>query len=75
MARKVCISDDEVAQARLLREQAQPASELRKALSELLMAKLGLDAEKAADILGTNQRTVFRNRRDIRNQDDNSRKT
>lgn len=75
MARKVCISDDEIAQARLLRERAQSATELRKALSVLLIAELGLDTEKAADILGTSQRSVFRNRRDIRNQDINSRKT
>ncbi len=75
MARKVCIGDDEVAKARLLREQAQSAAELRKALSVLLIAELGLDTEKVAEILGTSQRSVFRNRRDIRNQDDKSRKT
>jgi len=75
MARKVCISDDDVAQARLLREQAKPATELRKALSVLLIAELGIDSKKAADILGTSQRTVFRNRRIFRNLDDNSRKT
>lgn len=75
MARTVCISDIEVAQARLLREQAKSASELRKALSVLLIAELGLDSDKAADILGTSKRTVFRNRRNIRSQDGVSRKT
>jgi transposase len=75
MARKVCISDIEVAQARLLREQAKSASELRKALSVLLIAELGLDSDKAADILGTSKRTVFRNRRNISSQDGISRKT
>jgi len=75
MARKVCISDTEVAQARLLREQAESASDLRKALSVLLVAELGLDADKAADILGTSKRTVFRNRRNIRSQDGASQNT
>jgi len=75
MASTVCISDIEVAQARLLREQAKSASELRKALSVLLIAELGLDSDKAADILGTSKRTVFRNRRNIRSQDGTSRKT
>ena len=59
MARPVRISEEEVVQARLLREQAKSATELRKALSVLLVAELGLDAEKAADILGTSQRTIF----------------
>lgn len=75
MARTVCISDIEVAQARLLREHAKSASELRKALSVLLIAELGLDSDKAADILGTSKRTVFRNRRNISSQDGTSRKT
>ena len=75
MARTVCVSDIEVAQARLLREQAKSASELRKALSVLLIAELGLDSDKAADILGTSKRTVFRNRRNICSQDGTSWKT
>jgi transposase len=75
MARKVCINDVEVAQARLLRDQAQSASELRKALSVLLIAELGLDSDKAAEVLGTSKRTVFRNRRNICSQDSTSQKT
>ena len=75
MARKVCISDDEVVQARLLREHAKTASELRKALSVLLITELGLDAERAADILWTSKRTVFRNRRNICSQDGDAPKT
>jgi len=68
MTRTVCISDVEVAKALLLRERAKSASELRKALSVLLIAELGLDSDKAAEILGTSKRTVFRNRRNIRSQ-------
>ena len=75
MARPVRISEEEVVQARLLREQAKSATELRKALSVLLVAELGLDAEKAADILGTSQRTIFRNRHYISNQDDTPKKS
>jgi transposase len=75
MARTVCIRDVEVAQARLLRDQAKSASELRKALSVLLIAELGLDSDKAAEILGTSIRTVFRNRRNVCSQDGTSQKT
>ncbi|MFZ3207625.1 MAG: helix-turn-helix domain-containing protein, partial [Geobacteraceae bacterium] len=57
------------------REQAKSASELRKALSLLLIAELGLDSDKAAEILGTSKRTVFRNRRNICSQDGTSQKT
>jgi transposase len=75
MARTVCISDVEVSQALLLRERAKSASDLRKALSVLLIAELGLDSDKAAEILGTSKRTVFRNRRNICSQDGASQKT
>ena len=74
MARTICFSDVEVAQARLIRDQAQSASELRKALSVLLIAELGLDSDSAAEILGTSKRTVFRNRRNICVQDGTSQK-
>jgi transposase len=68
MARTVRISDDEIMQARKLREQATTAKELRKALSVLLIAELGIDACKAADILGVSERTIFRKRGAFRDQ-------
>lgn len=70
MARAVHISEEEIHQARKLREDATTAAELRKALSVLLIAELNLDAERAAEILGISRRTIFRNRDKISNQDD-----
>lgn len=68
MARKTQFSSEELNQARHLREQCATAAELRKALSVLLIAEFGIDAEKAADILGISARTIFRNRSSFRNQ-------
>jgi transposase len=69
MARKTQISSEELAQAHHLREQCTTVAELRKALSVLLIAELGIDSEKAADILGISERTIFRNRSSFRKQD------
>lgn len=69
MARTARISNDELVQARQLRDQAKTAAELRKALSVLLTAELNLEADKAAEILGVSQRTLFRNRSSFRTQD------
>lgn len=69
MARTARISNDELVQARQLRDQAKTAAELRKALSVLLTAELNLEAGKAAEILGVSQRTLFRNRSSFRTQD------
>ena len=49
--------------------------ELRKALSVLLVAEAGLDASQTSEILGISERTVFRNRGSIRNQDERRRNT
>jgi len=75
MARVACFTDEEIARARQLRERATTAMELRKALSVLLVAEAGLDAGKTSDILGISERTVFRNRGDVRNQDEGARNT
>ncbi len=75
MARAACFTDAEIARARRLRERATTAMELRKALSVLLVAEGGLDAGKTSDILGISERTVFRNRGSIRNQDKGARNT
>jgi transposase len=75
MARKTCINLEEVQKAKQLRDQATTVSEYRKALSVILVAEYGFDADRAADTLGISRRTVFRDRSNIRNQDDTSKKT
>ena len=69
MARMAYFKDEEIARAHQLRERATTAKELRKALSVLLIAEAGLDVGKTSDILGISERTVFRNRGYMRNQD------
>ena len=69
MARTVHIHPDEVLKAKLLRDQASTVAEYRKALSVLLVAEHGFDADRAADALGVSRRTVFRDRDKIRSQD------
>lgn len=73
MARTARISNDELEQARQLRDQAKTATELRKALSVLLTTELNLGTGQAAEILGVSQRTLFRNRSSFRNQGTQSR--
>jgi hypothetical protein len=68
MARTARISKEELEQARQLRDRAKTATELKKALSVILTAELNLDADKTAHILGISNRTLFRNRDEIRNQ-------
>jgi transposase len=75
MARHSYISADEVQRAKQLRDQATTVAEYRKALSVILVAESGLDADQAADALGTSRRTIFRDRSNIRNQDDTPSKT
>jgi transposase len=75
MARKTCIDLDEVQKAKQLRDQATTVSEYRKALSMILVAEYGFDADRVANTLGISRRTVFRDRSNIRNQDDTSKKT
>ena len=75
MARTAYFKDEEIVRAHQLRERAKTASELRKALSVLLIAEAGLDAGKTSDILGISERTVFRNRGNIRNHDGVTRNT
>jgi transposase len=49
--------------------------ELRKALSVLLVAEAGLGTSQTSEILGMSERTVFRNRRSVRHQDERRRNT
>jgi transposase len=74
MARKAHISDEELQRARTLRDKASTATELRSALSVLLMAELGISADRAAELLGTSRRTCFRNKTTLRNQDETPKK-
>jgi transposase len=69
MARQNKILVEDIQRAKQLREQATTLAEYRKALSLILAAKFGLDADQIADLLGTSRRTVFRDRGCIRNRD------
>jgi hypothetical protein len=75
MARTARFSDEEVARACELRDKATTVTELRKALSVLLIAEAGLDTSQTSEILGISKRTVFRNRSSIRHQDEGRRNT
>lgn len=70
MSRQVFISNEEIQRAKQLRDQARSIADYRKALSVILVAELGLTADHVADILSTSRRTIFRDRGNIRNQDD-----
>lgn len=70
MARQIQISIEEIQRAKQLRDQATTIVAYRKALSVILAAEHGLDADQTADLLGTSRRTVFRDRGHIRHQDD-----
>jgi hypothetical protein len=72
MARQVSISNGEILRAKQLRDQATSIVDYRKSLSVILVAELGLNADHVAGILGTSRRTVFRDRVNMRNQDDPS---
>jgi len=75
MSRQVMISNEEVQQARQLRDQTTSMADYRKALSVILVGELGLTADHVSDILGISRRTVFRNRDNIRNQGDHADKS
>jgi len=69
MARKNNISEVELKQAKVLRDNAATVGDFRKALVVILGAELSIDADKIAKILGTSRRTVFRDRIQIRDQE------
>jgi hypothetical protein len=69
MPSKANFDADELSQARRLRDRAATASELRRALSVLLIAEAGLDAKKASSVLGISERAVYRNRIVVRNRE------
>ena len=69
MARAMHITEEELQQALKLRDDAATATELRKAMAVILIAELGLDPNRTAELLGSSRSTVFRDRAGIRNQD------
>lgn len=75
MARHSSTVAEDVHRAKQLRDQATTLSEYRKALSVILVGEHGFDADRAAELLGTSRRTIFRDRNYIRNQDGTPRKT
>ena len=75
MARTASFTEEEIAEARQLRDRATTAAELRKALSILLVAEAGLETAKTSEVLGISERTVFRNRSSISNQDTSGQNT
>ena len=75
MARQVCISNEEIQRAKQLRDQAASIADYRKALSVILTAEFDVTADRVAEILGTSRRTIFRDRDNIRNQDDTAKKS
>jgi transposase len=75
MTRTASFTQEEIAKAHQIRDKAETAIELRKALSVLLVAEGGLDADKASEVLGISERTVFRNQNNIRNQEKINRNT
>jgi transposase len=74
MARTVRFSDDEVLRAKKLRDEACTATELRRALSVILMTSYNFNSKQTAELLGASRRTIFRNRSKVRNQDDSSKR-
>jgi len=70
MARQIQISIEDIQRAKQLRDQATTVAEYRKALSIIIPAELGIDADLTAELLGTSRRTVFRDRGRIRSQGD-----
>lgn len=70
MAKKNIITEAELKQAKVLRDNATTVADFRKALVVILEADLHINADKIAQVLGTSRRTVFRDRIKIRYQDD-----
>ncbi len=69
MAKKNIITEAELKQAKVLRDNATTVADFRKALVVILEADLHINADKIAQVLGTSRRTVFRDRLKIRDKD------
>ena len=68
MARRTQVSEKELQNAQKLRDEATTATELRKAMSVILRAELGLDADRTAELLGASRSTIFRDRNKFSNE-------
>ena len=75
MARTMLITEEELNQARKLRDEATSATDFRKAMTAILIAELGLTPYRTAELLGTSRCTTFRDHLDVRNQDDSKKKS
>lgn len=75
MARTVRITEDELQQALKIRDEATTATDFRKAMAVILMAKLGLDPLTTSELLGTSRCTIFRDRLGIRSQNESQKKS
>jgi len=75
MSRQASIGKQEIERAKQMRDQSKSITQYRKALSVILMGTLGLTADLASEILGVSRRTIFRNRDNIRDQDDTVKKS
>ena len=70
MARNIQTTKKELEKAFKLRDGATTARELKQALSVILMGVYKFSSDQVREILGISNRTIFRNRSNIRNQDD-----
>ncbi len=68
MSRQANIGKEEIERAKQMRDKSMSINQYRKALSVILIGKLGLTADLVSEILGVSRRTIFRSRGDIRNQ-------
>jgi len=75
MARRTQVSEKELQYAQKLRDEATTATELRKAMSVILRAELGLDADRTAELLGASRSTIFRDRNKFSNQGESSKRS
>lgn len=75
MARSVCITEAELQQALKIRDEATSVVDFRKAMTVILMAKLGIDPITTAELLGSSRCTTFRDRLALRSQDDSQKKS
>lgn len=75
MARMVRITEAELQQALKIRDEATSVVDFRKAMTVILMAKLGIDPITTAELLGSSRCTTFRDRLALRSQDDSQKKS
>lgn len=75
MGRTVRFTEEDIRSAMKLRDDATTVTEYRKAMAVILPALLELDAVRVSELLGTSRSTTFRDRNNIRNQDEAPKKS